>query len=128
MPVNPRGKDTDEALRQWIADEFKEAPKRIFDLGKFLFGVSSGSIGVLVAISKYFNNTWTFAEWGSLVAFVLSGAISLFIAAPRVHRLHANFDLAKAHESLVMAARDRMIAWGVTWTLAVALAGYGLRS
>ena len=126
MPVTPKGEDIAQALRQWIADDIKEAPKRIFELGKFLFGVSSGSVGVLVTISKFSGNTWTWLEWCSLAAFVTSGAFALYIAVPSIHRLSADFDLARAHGQLVMVAWRLMIAWGVLWTLAVTLAGFGL--
>ena len=70
MPVTPHGQDTATALREWIADDIKEASKRIFELGKFLFGVSSGSVGVLVTISKFSKNTWNSPEWWSLVALL----------------------------------------------------------
>lgn len=128
MAVTPKGEDTAKALRQWIADDIKEAPKRIFELGKFLFGVSSGSVGVLVTVSKFSGNTWTWLEWCSLGAFVFSGMISLCISLPRLHMLSAHFDLAEAHGSLVTKASNRMIAWGVSWTSAVILAGFGLLS
>lgn len=126
MPVTPRGEDTANALREWIADEIKEGPKRIFELGKFLFGVSSGSVGVLVTVSKFSKNAWNSPEWWSLAAFVLSGAIALYIAIPRLHKLAANFDIANAHDRLVTVAWCLMIAWGVFWTLAVVFAGVGL--
>lgn len=126
MAVTPRGEDIATALRAWIADEITEAPKRIFELGKFLFGVSSGSVGVFVSVSKFSENTWGGPEWWSLGAFVVSGAIALYVAMPSLHKLHGAFDLAEAQSQLVLVACRLMIAWGIFWTAAVVLAGLGL--
>lgn len=126
MPVTPRGEDTVTALREWIAKDIKEAPKQIFELAKFLFGVSSGAIGILVTVSKFSNNTWTYIEWTSLAAFVTSAAMALYIAMPNIHKLSGSYDLARAHGRMVSTAWGLVITWGLVWTVAVILAGVGL--
>ena len=72
------------------------------------------------------TNTWNSPEWWSLVAFVMSGAIALYIAMPSLHKLAADYDLVQAHGRLVTVAWCLMILWGFSWTLAVVLAGVGL--
>lgn len=125
MAVTPRGEDIAVALREWISDDIKEAPKRIFELGKFLFGVSSGSVGVLVTLSTFSKNAWNWPEWLSLAIFVFSAAIALYIAMPSLHKLSATFDLAKAHARLVTIERHLLIAWGFSWGFALIFAGLG---
>jgi hypothetical protein len=126
MPVFPRGEDAAAALRTWICEDIKEAPNRIFELGKFLFGVSGGSIGVFVSISTFEKVAWAAIEWTSLGAFVVSCAVALFLCIPGVKKLSAQFDIAAAHNRMVTTAAWCIYGWGFVWTLGVILAGFGL--
>ena len=116
-----------DALLAWVAEDIKSAPKQIFALGKFLFGVSSGSVGVLISISKFSGNVvWDATEWTALAGFVFSGALALWLTMPRVHKSDGNFILTEAHGKMVRLTKNLMISWGLFWTAAVVLAGVGL--
>ena len=45
-----RGEDVVDGLREWIKAELKEGPKQGYDLGKFFFSVSAGTVAALVGI------------------------------------------------------------------------------
>ena len=54
-----RGEDVDLGLKEWINEELKSGPGKEYDLGKFFFTVSSGTIGFLLAAEKLTGGaTW----------------------------------------------------------------------
>lgn len=45
-----KGEDVHDGLREWVKSDLKESPRQGYDLGKFFFSVSVGTIGALAAI------------------------------------------------------------------------------
>jgi hypothetical protein len=83
--VKPKGEDTAAALREWIKDEIKNAPSSRAELGKFFFGVSTASLGVLVAfknLDKSIIPNWPVGA--SLLLLFFAMLIALFMVTPRI--------------------------------------------
>lgn len=124
--ITPNAAKVEEALQEWITGQIKESTTHTFELGKFLFGVSSGTIGVFVTVSEFSKNSWAGQEWAALAFFVLSGAIALLMAMPQIYRLSDIRDLAEAHSRFVTDVKNRSIVWGMCWVIALLFASVGL--
>lgn len=119
-PIRPRGQDTVEAFREWAKDEIKSGVERAYDLGKFLFTVSSATIGLLVGFSKAFSVEPTKAS----VAFailVLTGSIgiALWMVIPRIWVLRPQTDLAQEYADIITLSRIQLWLWTALWGIGV---------
>ena len=121
MAVTPNWTRVVNALHEWIAEDVKDTPKRIFLLAKFLFGVSVGSTGLLISIYKFIDQDWGAFTPVSLVALLFSAAIALYLAIPTVIDLKATPDLVREHNRIIDRARKLVVSWGIAWLVAVAL-------
>ena len=66
------GETVNEGLKSWIISELKTAPSREYDLGKFFFTVSTGTIGAIVAIERLNQNSKVdLPNWYSIFPFIL---------------------------------------------------------
>ena len=78
-----RGQDTVDAIREWFKEEVKKAPAVRMDLGKFFFGVSTASMGVVVGFKKLgerLSLDWTTAA--SLLLLGVSSMIAMLMTTP----------------------------------------------
>lgn len=112
-----KGQDVNEAILDWAKDELKSGPSRTYDLGKFLFTVSSGTAALVVAIQKLGGlNQYVHQKTlvTSLVLLAISICIALDMVRPRVWNeeadLHAEY---KAHiRRFIKSLRLWFIIWG----------------
>jgi hypothetical protein len=125
--VKPKGEDTAAALREWIKDEIKNAPSSRTELGKFFFGVSTASLGVLVAfknLDKSIIPNWPVGA--SLLLLFFATLIALFMVTPRIWPLHGETDLFELHEKQVRGIARSILLWFATWLLGVAIGIYAV--
>lgn len=110
-----------QALQEWIAGDVRDAPKRIFLVAKFLLGVSVGSIGVIISIYKFVEQTWGSLEFVILVALLASAASALWLAIPSIVSLTGTTNLVHQHNRIIKRARTYTSLWAAAWLLAVSL-------
>ena len=112
--MNPTGKDVTEAIKGWMNEEVKSSPSRSYELGRFLFSVSVGTISAFAAIEKL-SQAPSFDFWFKLSVVLSSVSIfvSLNMARPRNWRLDGTTNLFDEHKRII----DRGIRHTVIWLL-----------
>ena len=118
-----RGEDVAQALRDWVASEIREGPRQGYDLGKFCFSVSVGTIGALGTIERLGPSPAMDASMVvSLLLLAVSMAAALFLALPRRHRLDGESDLWLEYGKRLDRTRITAAGWFALW-LAGAVGG-----
>ena len=117
-----------EAQQIWLIENISKLTDRFFDLGKFLFGISSGSIGIVVAISKIPTpaHIWTWIEWTAVSLFLLSGAMGGRLVLPSDIEIGGNSSVQTEYEKYADRNSRLTKFWAVAWGAGVLFAGYGL--
>jgi len=126
MAVTPDWNVVGDALQEWIAADIRDAPKRIFVVAKFLFGVSVASIGVIVSIYKFLEEGWGNLESFALLALVVSAGTSLYLAIPYTLTLNKETNLVAKQNRIIKRARKFTLLWAAAWLLAVLLVAASL--
>jgi hypothetical protein len=124
-----KGEDVSAGLREWVKAELKDGPKQGYDLGKFFFSVSAGTIGALATIEKL-NPTAVMDRpmlFGLALLFA-SVIVSLNLARPRKHSLGGEVDLLTLYEKQIASVRSHMWVWTVLWLIGTLVGGYAVRS
>jgi uncharacterized membrane protein len=117
VPIRPRGKDKESALRAWLTNEVTKASERTYDLGKFLFTVSIGTAGLVATL---FKTTKTLLAIVAIVSSFVSAAIALSLAWPKEWRLDGDTDLERQYLLLITKVRRAMWWWVGAYTIAAA--------
>jgi hypothetical protein len=117
-----KGEDISEALRDWIKSDVSEIGKTSYDIGKFLFTIASGSIGILASLQKLdagFKPTgWTLSPYG---LFTVALLLALNLVLPRNRKVGGDTDLHDLHAKEVRFVTQRIWFWFVAWFFAVLL-------
>lgn len=120
--MKPKGEDTASALREWLKEEIKVGPSSRLGLGKFFFGVSSGSLGALVAFKKLDESIRIdTSAAGSLALLVLSLLVALLMVVPKIWPLRGDTDLLQEHKRQVQLTARSIVVWFLTWLLGISL-------
>ena len=125
--LSPKGEDTVAAIRDWIKNEIKTGPENRTNLGKFFFGVSSGTIGIIVSIIKlsgppYLNLYILMSFLFSLVSII----IALFMTIPKIWKLTGETDLFKEYREQIIKIKIFIIAWFTSWTFSITSGIFGI--
>ena len=123
--IRIRGEDTADGLRMWAKEEIKNAPARVYELGRFLFTASIGGIGVMATLAKL-NTKAPKADISidpllifSLAALGLSMLFALWMAIPKQWRLDGDTDLLAEHKALIARGQLWTVIWGLVWLTGV---------
>jgi hypothetical protein len=114
------GDETETAIKDWMKEEYKTAPRMRYDLGKFCFTVSAASTGVLISLLRPnagATNLFLFAF--SLLALTISEIFSLLMAIPTVKELRPADDLLVIHRNTVSDTKRTVITWCICWFIAM---------
>ena len=127
-PIKLRGEDVAEALRDWVKADLKEGPRQAYDLGKFFFTVSVGTIGAITAIERL-NQTSKIDVWMtiSLVLLFLSILVAINLARPRKYKMGGETDLMVEYEKQVNRVIGHLWTWLALWLAGTLLGGYAVR-
>ena len=124
-----KGEVVSAGLDEWVKAELKEGPRQHYDLGKFLFSVSTGTIGVIAAVEKLgASPRLDLPMLGSVLTLLISAAISLKLAIPRKHQFGEQTDLLEAYTKQVQAIRCHLFWWAPFWTVGAVLGGWAIWS
>ncbi len=126
-PLKPRGEDTAQAVREWAQDETKAGPAARFELGKFFFGVSTGSAGVLVTLLGLDESlAFGVKDLAAFALLLLSALVALFMVIPSVWPLQGDSDLFALHDRALRRVVRSTWAWFVSWLLGATLAVWAI--
>lgn len=130
LKIKIKGEDTSEALRNWIKSDIEECPtKQGYNLGKFFFSVSVGTIGALVAIEKW--NKMPQIDCPMLLALILlfvSIIIALILAIPKPYFVGDETDLLEEYKKQVNKVGGYSWAWFSFWLVGTLIGGFAVRS
>lgn len=127
--MNLKGEDVSVGLREWVKSELKDGPKQGYDLGKFFFSVSAGTIGALTAIEKL--NPQSAMDRPMVLGLIflfLSILVSLNLTRPRKHSLGGEVDLLTLYEKQIDSVLCHMRVWTVLWFAGTLLGGYAIHN
>jgi hypothetical protein len=111
-----RGEDTEAGLREWVKAEIKDGPKQTYDLGKFFFSVSIGTIGAIVAIEKLNQQSAMDCPMvAGLILLAVSIVIALDMARPRKCVIGGETDLLDEYSRQIRFAQVRTWVWFAVW-------------
>ena len=129
LAMKPKGEEIAQGIKAWMADEIKSSPSRSYELGRFLFGVSVGTVGMFAAIEKLGANP-SFDRWFklSLLFFSASMLSSLNMARPRNWRLNGETNLFDEHKRIIDRGIRHTIIWFITWAVGFGLGIYRIMS
>lgn len=117
--MRPRGEDVASAIRDWLKDDLKGISAKRYDLGKFFFGVSTGTASLFATLFKFATEHPQLSE-GKMLCFgalLLSAFIGLWMAFPTVVRVDEQTDLFTEYNSTARSTMYLMLAWAVVWFL-----------
>src|SRR6267142_2870794 len=123
--MRPSGQDTVTGILEWFKEELKNAPASRLDLGKFFFGISSASLGAIVAFKKL-EESLVIDCWigASLVVLGLSTLVAVLMVIPRVWIVTGDADLFEEHTRQVRHLTFFIWIWFGSWIVGSALGVY----
>lgn len=115
-----KGEDISDALRAWIRSDITDIGKNTYDLGKFFFTVTSGSIGILASLQKL-DSGFTPTAWdlSPYVLFTIALILALNLVLPRNRNVGSETDLHGLHGTEVKFVTSRVWIWFSLWLIAV---------
>lgn len=123
-----RGEDTESGLREWVKSEIKDGPKQTYDLGKFFFSVSTGTIGAIVAIEKL--NQQSAMDCYMVIGLLLlavSIVVALDMARPRKYMVGGDTDLLDEYSRQIRFAQVRTWMWFAVWAAGTVFGALAVR-
>lgn len=125
--MRPKGDDIAQAIRDWAKDEVISSPSRSYELGRFLFGVSVGTIGIISALAKLGPAQVLNLHYKlSLICFALSILVALNMARPRNWKLDGETNLFEEHKRIINKGIRRTVIWFILWFIGFVLGLYGV--
>lgn len=118
------GEDTADAIRSWAKDEVSKGATVRYELGRFIFGVSSASGATLIGLERL-SSSPTLDGWFGLALIMLlaSALIALRLAVPAVTQMGLGHDLFDLHEQHIQRVRNLSWMWFSVWALALVIGG-----
>jgi predicted neutral ceramidase superfamily lipid hydrolase len=124
-----RGEDVAEGLRDWVKSELKEGPRQAYDLGKFFFTVSIGTVGAIATIEKLNTRSAVASHmWTSLLLLTISAVVALFLAFPRVQKVGGETELFAKYKAQVRLIQVVVILWALLWLAGLLFGACAVRS
>lgn len=116
------GDDIEDGIKSWIKEEIKAGPTREYDLGKFLFSVSSGTIGLLFIAEKLESTpSWTTTLIVSFVILTIASALSLFMVVPKKWEIKEDDDLQDVRNDIIKRTVIGAWIWFGLWCLGLGI-------
>ena len=122
--------DVAKAYRDWYKDQVSKDKRD--ELGRFLFGVSSASIGILLALERFSPPGQTARAplpWLLLsgVLFLLTGILSLYLAVPKNQQMDpAELDLVALQRANANEMTKFAQLWFVLWAFGIVSAAVAI--
>jgi hypothetical protein len=115
------GQEIEAGVRDWIKDELKSGPAKEYDLGKFFFTVSSGTLGVLFVAEKLTDKPlWSATLLISFFALIFATGLSLFMVVPKKWAIDEQTDLFNKRDEVIRRTVIEAYTWFVLWFIGLA--------
>jgi len=122
-----RAQDVDDGLRGWIRSEIEKASARGYDLGKFFFTVSAGTIAAITGLAKLGSTTQVGAVFiASLGILFVSILIALNMVMPRSFVVGEDTDLEVAYGEQIRSTSRAVWIWFAVWLIGTLLGGFSV--
>ena len=112
------------ALREWAREEVKRGPADRRELGRFLFTVSSATIGILLTLARLAPNDASSISatlFVSLLTLMASILTAIYMAKPQVWKVGAGTSLLKEYSRQVEHVETESLVWVVSWGIGTLL-------
>jgi hypothetical protein len=112
------GQEIEDGVRAWIQEELKSGPAKEYDLGKFLFTVSSGTMGFLFLAERLTNNPHL--DSSLIIAFfslIFASGLSLFMIVPKGWEIKDDTDLFDKRIEIVRRTEYEAYIWFILWLI-----------
>lgn len=122
------GEDVASSVRDAFKDEIKKGLSKRHELGKYLIGVSTGTLGLFATILKLTeaNPVIDKAALGCFGALLLSTFISLYMSIPNVVHITPALDIYDDYNRIVRSTAQLMSFWVLFWIIGFALGVFKL--
>jgi hypothetical protein len=122
-----KGQEVEESIKDWIKSEIKVGPSRGYDLGKYFFSVSTGTIGVLIMIEKLNPTTKIGAPLiASMLILFISVLLAICMTKPGIVSVGEDVDLLDQYEKSVRSIIKRVWWWFIIWIIGAFVGGYAV--
>jgi len=112
------GDDIEEGIKNWVREEIKSGPSREYDLGKFLFSVSTGTMGIIFLAEKIDSNpAWTPSLIISFFMLVIAAGYSLYMVVPKKWEIRESDDLQDIRNGIIKRTVRGAWVWFLLWCL-----------
>lgn len=121
------GQEVNDSIKDWIKKDIKEGPSKAYDLGKFFFSVSTGTIGILIVIEKL--NSISKIDTPliiSLLFLLISTIIAITMTTPSVVAIGEDVDLYNKYKESVKDIVKRVWIWFFIWIAGIFVGGYAV--
>lgn len=114
------GEEMAAPYKKWLENEVSSVPSLRTDLGKFFFGVSTGTVAVFVSLEKAglkiaLDKSLVF----SLMIFLVSMFVALLMVRPPVWNLSSNTNIFDEHDAQVTRLTRYVWVWFSLWLVAL---------
>lgn len=121
------GAEIESGIRDWIKDEIKNSPNKEYDLGKFFFSVSSGTLGFLFAAEKLKNApNWNWLLLLSFCVLLIATAFALIMVLPKNWKIKENTDLFDYRHTIIRRIVTETYIWFVLWLAGLCLGAWSV--
>lgn len=119
--IPPDANETGKALQKWSSKRVENASERISEAGKFLFSVSSVSIGFLITLSSNKSDGVISSHFilYALLLFVIGSIFPLCFSAILSFKLKSTSDLKKDFLSQQKIYHTALAMWFVFWVVGI---------
>jgi hypothetical protein len=118
--MKPDGNDVADAIKQWMKSELKKSPQKKYDLGKFFFGVSSSTLGIIITIEKFSNTPLLdFTLTIAILFFIVSILVALIMVLPKLINITGDVDLFELHRNSIKYTLYQIYLWFIIWTIGI---------
>lgn len=120
------GEEVIHGLKGFFLNELKQGPFKIYDMSLSLFAASSGTIGVILALYKFFHQTLRanfsfFVLCIALFILFLSSVKAIFIVMPKFCEIGGDTELFSEYIFLMKKASRSLKYWMGLWLLGAIL-------
>jgi hypothetical protein len=122
-----KGEDVSVALRDWVKLGIIEVGKNSYDSGKFFFGVTVGSMGLIATLQKLDSKfVLSLLNISPYIILFISLLLSLNLVLPRDNEVSGDTDLLKAYNEEIEFIRSRIWFWFFSWLIGTGLGFWNL--
>ena len=107
------------ALNAWIEEEFKTTTSKYYELGKYFFTVSTGTVAFIAAIREIFPPTEDSAVlvYISFLFLTISLIMAVLMMTPIEWKLKKDDEVEDELKSQIKQLRTRLWLWFFLWIL-----------